>query len=103
MDTVSFIAASLFPEFVLILRHFALRNLSRLQSICIDLALLIVSLPIGMELVGWAANFPVNPGDHSPGIGVAWALLFVVWFICLLVWLVRLAAHGFEALDRRER
>ena len=54
----------------------------------IDLALLIVSLPIGMELVGWAANFPDNPGDHNPGLGVAWALLFIVWFICLLVWLV---------------
>ena len=101
MDTVGFFLASFCPAILLILRQIVLRRLSIARRLVLDLVILVVSLPTGMELVAWAVHFPDNLGDHSPGIGVAWALLLIVWFICFLIWLVRLAIHAFDLLHQR--
>lgn len=90
MNTPSFFLASLCPAILLGLRAIALRRISRALSLAIDLAILVISMPLGMQLVGWVENFPEYPGDHSPGSGLAFYLLFLVWLCCFALWSVRI-------------
>ena len=41
-----------------------------------------------MELIGRILNFPPDAGDHSPGLGVAFMLLFLVWLVCMILWFI---------------
>jgi hypothetical protein len=89
MNTPSFYLASLCPALLLGLRALALRRISRAMCLAIDLGILVISIPMGMELVGWVENFPEYPGDHSPGLGLAFYLLLLVWLCCFALWSVR--------------
>lgn len=89
MNTPSFFLASLCPALLLGLRAIALRRISRAMCLVIDLAILVASIPIGVQLVGWVENFPEYPGDHSPGLGIAFYLLFLVWLCCFALWSAR--------------
>lgn len=89
MNTPSFFLASLCPAILLGLRAIALGRISRAMRLAIDLAILVISIPIGIQIVGWVENFPEYPADHSPGLGLAFYLLFLVWLCCFALWSVR--------------
>jgi hypothetical protein len=98
MESTGYVLASATPLILLGLRIIALRRLSAGWGLLLDLALLVISVPIGIALVGQALHFPANVGDHSPGIGVALFGLMAVWALCVLAWLTRLAWFAFRKL-----
>lgn len=86
METTIYILASALPALILALRVL----LPAGWRFGLDLMLLVASVPVAMALIGWALKFPRNVGDHSPGIGVAFAPLALIWMCSLLVLLARL-------------
>jgi hypothetical protein len=100
LATTNFLLVSATPLVLLGLRMIALRRLRASWSLLLDLVLLLVSVPLGIELIGHVLHFPDNPGDHSPGIGIAFLPLMLVWGLCLLIWLTRLALLVFGKQPR---
>ncbi len=96
MHAITFLLASAIPAIFLLLRYRFLRGLDFAQRMSLDFLLLVISLPLGTELIGWLEDFPSNPGDHSPGLGVAFVILWPLWFVCLIVWFVRLIEPRFR-------
>jgi len=96
MNTPSFFLASLCPAILLGLRAIALRRISRAMCLAIDLTILVISMPLGMQLVSWVENSREYPGDHSPGLGLAFYLLFLVWLCCFALWSVRAVVFVFR-------
>jgi hypothetical protein len=88
--TVIFVLASASPLLLWVLRALLFRRLPAGYRLIFDLALLLISIPFAVELIGWALKFPDNVGDHSPGIGVVFMPLMMVWMIAALIWLSRL-------------
>jgi hypothetical protein len=99
METTEFVLASALPALLWALRAAVFRRLPAKTGLFVDLALILVSVPIAIWLIGRAMNFPADAGDHSPGVGVVFAPLFLVWLLCISIWLVR--AQMFAI--RRER
>jgi len=50
-------------------------------------------------MIGRVLDFPPDAGDHNPGIGVAFALLFLVWLVCMAVWVLRVALFAYRKLN----
>lgn len=98
MERVGFVLGSLSPMLFWALRAMIFRGLSAGFRLILDLALFLVSVPFGIWLIGWALKFPDNPGDHSPGIGVVFIYLILVWIVCVLIWLFRLAEFTLRKL-----
>lgn len=102
METAEFVLASALPAVLWASRAAVFRGLPAKTRLLVDLALLLVSFPIAMWLIGRAMNFPADAGDHSPGVGVVFIPLLLVWLLCIATWLVRaqIFAIGRER-DRR--
>ena len=88
MTTAEFLLASMLPALLWGLRAVTLRQISARAKLAIDLVLILFSVPIGMELIGRILNFPPDAADHSPGLGVAFMLLFLVWLVCMILWFI---------------
>jgi hypothetical protein len=89
METTEFVLASALPALSWALRATLFRRLPAKTGLFIDLALFLASVPIAIWLIGRAMNFPADAGDHSPGVGVVFVPLFLVWLLCISIWLVR--------------
>ena len=89
METVEFVLASALPALLWALRAAIFRRSPAMTRLFIDLALLLASFPIAIWLIGRAMNFPADAGDHSPGVGVVFVPLFLIWLLCISIWLVR--------------
>jgi len=89
METTEFVLASAFPALLWALRVAVFRRRPVMTGLFVDLALFLVSFPIAMWLIGRTMNFPADAGDHSPGVGVLFVPLFLVWLLCISIWLVR--------------
>ncbi len=100
MSTVTFVIASMLPALLLGIRAVIFRRLPRLPRLALDLGILLVSVPAGMWLLAVILHFPSNAGDHNPGIGVAFALLFLVSLACFAIWLARAAILAFQMMPR---
>ena len=87
---IIFVLSSASPLLLWALRAVIFRNLPAGYRLIFDTVLLLVSIPLAMELIGWALAFPDNVGDHSPGIGVVFIPLMLVWLVAALIWLSRL-------------
>jgi hypothetical protein len=102
MDTPGYFLASAVPLLLLAAGHWCFRGLRGRWRLTLDLALLVLSFPFGIALIGWILHFPTNPGDHSPGIGVAFVYLMAMWAIAALIWLILLGvALGKRFLNQR--
>ena len=99
MTTIEYFLASTLPALLWMLRAIALRRFTSGVTLLIDLALFLISGPIAMELIGRILDFPPYAGDHNPGIGVAFALLFLVWLVCMAVWVLRVALFAYRKLN----
>ena len=89
METTEFVLASALPALLWALRAAFFRRPPATTRLFVDLALFLASFPIAMWLIGQAMHFPADAGDHSPGVGVVFLPLFVVWLLCISIWLVR--------------
>jgi len=98
MTTVIFLLTSALPALFWALRAIVLRHISAGAKLLIDLVLLILSAPLAIQIIGWDLNFPANPGDHSPGLGVVFMLLFPVWLVCAALWFVRVLFFAYRKL-----
>ena len=96
MTTIGYILASALPALLWALRAIAFRRLASGAALLVDLALFVVSLPVAMELIGRLLDFPADAGDHNPGIGVAFMLLFLIWLACMSLWFLRLALYAYR-------
>ena len=101
METTEIVLASALPALLWALRAAVFRRLPAKTGLFVDLALFLASLPIAIWLIGRAMNFPADAGDHSPGVGVVFAPLFLVWLLCIAIWLVR--AQIFAIRRERDR
>jgi hypothetical protein len=99
MTTIVYLLASALPASFWALRAIVLRNISVKAKLLADLLLLILSVPLAIEFIGRAMNFPVDAGDHNPGVGVVFVPLALVWLLCVSIWLVRAQIFAI----RRER
>jgi hypothetical protein len=98
VTTIDYFLASALPALLWMLRAIVLRRVATGATLLIDLALFLISAPIAMELIGRILDFPPYAGDHSPGIGVAFALLFLVWLACMAVWVLRVTLFAYRRL-----
>ena len=89
METTEFVLASALPALLWALRAAVFRRLPAKTALFVDVALFLVGFPIAIWLIGRAENFPADAGDHSPGVGVVFVPLFLVWLICIGIWMVR--------------
>ena len=90
IETATVLFGSAFPLLFWVSRALLLRRLSVGQALFLDLVLFLGSIPCAMSFIGWALNFPPDMGDHSPGVGVIFAGLVLVWIVCMMIWLFRL-------------
>lgn len=103
MQNPAYLLACALPLLLTGARMLLLRGLPAAFSLAMDMLLLVISIPLGIMLIGHALHFPSNMGDHSPGIGVAFLPLLLVWIGCSLLWLGRfgwLATRKFAARRR---
>ena len=98
MESAAVFLGSSFPLLFWALRALLLRRLSVGRSLFLDLVLLLGSIPCAVEFIGWALNFPPNMGDHSPGVGVIFIWLALVWIVCTMIWVFRLILFAVRAL-----
>jgi len=101
METAAVLLGSVFPLLFWGLRALLLRRLSSGWALLLDLVLLLGSIPCAVEFIGWALNFPPDMGDHSPGVGVIFMGLALVWIVCMMIWLFRLIVFAVLALRTR--
>jgi hypothetical protein len=87
-DTVA-ILLSFVPLAGLAAANLLFRRTGRLKRAIFGLLMILISLPVGIELIGKVLHFPENIGDHNPGFGVVFVPLIVIWFLCLLEWFVQ--------------
>lgn len=98
MTTIGYFLASALPALLWMLRAIVLRRFATGATLLIDLVLFLISAPIAMELIGRILDFPPDAGDHSPGIGIAFMLLVLVWLGCMAVWLLRVTIFAYRKL-----
>jgi hypothetical protein len=79
---------SLAPVLLLGLTNYFFRRSRRLKRSAIGFVMLLVSFPLGIELIGKVLHVPDDIGDHNPGFGVVFAPLIVIWLLCLSAWFV---------------
>lgn len=96
---IEYFLASALPALLWMLRVIVLRRFTAGATLLIDLALFLISGPIAMELIGRILDFPPDAGDHSPGIGIAFTLLVLVWLGCMAVWVLRVTIFAYRKLN----
>ena len=97
MNIALFALASLFPALALAARSVMVR-LDHAKNLATDGAILLASPFLGIWLIDRSLQLPLDAGDHSPGVGVAFIPAAMVWFICSLIWFAR---AGLLILRRR--
>lgn len=78
-----------FPFACFAVAWFSFRHRRPLAKVWASAAATLLSLPVGSGLITrieLPASWYPNYGDHSPGVGVAFAPLVVGWVLCTMVW-----------------
>ena len=104
MEALQFWLASFSPVLLLAAVWIAGRRFRYRWIIAATVAALVIGLPVGVGLVGIALHLHTERGvEHSPGVGVAFIPLLMIWSLCCLAAVVRLLFAGVAKVLQRNQ